>query len=61
VLDHWRDHPGQGLETYASGGWGPAGSDALIKPFGKWRNPESEGSRDEAPPASAAPGTKGES
>ena len=61
VLDHWRDHPGQGLETYASGGWGPAGSDALIKPFGKWRNPESEGSRDEAPSASAAPVTKDES
>jgi glucose-6-phosphate 1-dehydrogenase len=49
VLDHWRDHPGAGLETYASGSWGPAGANALIKPFGKWRNPETQGSRAEGP------------
>jgi glucose-6-phosphate 1-dehydrogenase len=45
VLDYWRDHPDQGLESYASGSWGPAAADALIRPFGKWRNPETDGSR----------------
>jgi glucose-6-phosphate 1-dehydrogenase len=45
VLDHWREHPGEGLEIYGSGTWGPAKADALIKPFGRWRNPETEGSR----------------
>ncbi len=50
VLDYWRDHPGESLESYASGSWGPAGADALIKPFGKWRNPETDGSRAEPPP-----------
>ncbi len=49
VLDHWRDHPEAGLELYPSGGWGPAAADALIKPFGKWRNPETDGSRAEPP------------
>ena len=47
VLDHWRDHPEAGLEQYASGSWGPPAADALIKPFGKWRNPETDGSRAE--------------
>jgi glucose-6-phosphate 1-dehydrogenase len=45
VLDHWRDHGSQALETYPSGSWGPAGADALIKPYGRWRNPEAGGSR----------------
>jgi glucose-6-phosphate 1-dehydrogenase len=42
VLDYWRDHPSEGLESYASGCWGPAAADALIQPFGKWRNPETD-------------------
>jgi glucose-6-phosphate 1-dehydrogenase len=46
VLDHWRDHP-QGLEVYESGSWGPKAADELIKPFGRWRNPEEHGSRNE--------------
>jgi glucose-6-phosphate 1-dehydrogenase len=45
VLDHWRDHPGEGLDRYASGSWGPAAADALIQPFGRWRNPEDQGTR----------------
>ena len=32
-----------------------AGADALIKPFGRWRNPEAEGSRNEAPHDTVAP------
>jgi glucose-6-phosphate 1-dehydrogenase len=51
VLDHWRDHPDQGLESYASGSWGPTAADALIQPFGKWRNPETDGSRATPPRA----------
>jgi glucose-6-phosphate 1-dehydrogenase len=49
VLDYWRDHPGVGLESYASGSWGPAAADDLIRPFGKWRNPENHGSRGDQP------------
>jgi glucose-6-phosphate 1-dehydrogenase len=45
VLDHWRDHPGEGLARYASGSWGPAAADELIQPFGRWRNPEDPGTR----------------
>jgi glucose-6-phosphate 1-dehydrogenase len=52
VLDRWRDRPDEGLETYPSGSWGPAAADVLIQPFGKWRNPESDGSRAEPPRAS---------
>ena len=52
ALDYWRDHPGEGLEGYASGSWGPAAADALIQPFGKWRNPETDGSRADPPRAS---------
>jgi glucose-6-phosphate 1-dehydrogenase len=52
VLDYWRDHPHEGIEDYASGSWGPSAADALIKPFGKWRNPETDGSRAEPPHAS---------
>jgi glucose-6-phosphate 1-dehydrogenase len=48
VLDYWRDHPGEGLESYPSGTWGPSGADALIRPFGRWRNPEAPGSRRES-------------
>jgi glucose-6-phosphate 1-dehydrogenase len=58
VLDHWRDHPDQGLESYASGSWGPAAADALIRPFGKWRNPETDGSRATPPRASDAEGSE---
>jgi glucose-6-phosphate 1-dehydrogenase len=47
VLDWWRDHPGEGLEIYPSGSWGPAGADALIRDHGRWRNPEAGDSRDE--------------
>jgi len=53
VLDYWRDHPGRdgddGLTSYPSGSWGPAAADELIKPFGKWRNPETDGSRADPP------------
>ena len=49
VLDYWRDHPQEGLETYPSGTWGPPAADALIHPFGKWRNPEADGSRSAVP------------
>jgi glucose-6-phosphate 1-dehydrogenase len=51
VLDRWRDRPDEGLETYASGSWGPAAADTLILPFGKWHNPETDGSRAEPPRA----------
>ena len=53
VLDYWRDHPHEGLEDYPAGSWGPAAADRLIQPFGKWRNPESDGSRGDPPSASA--------
>jgi hypothetical protein len=59
VLDCWRDHGKEGMETYASGSWGPAGADALIKPHGRWRNPEGDGSRSASPPRSD-PGIFGE-
>jgi glucose-6-phosphate 1-dehydrogenase len=49
VLDYWRDHPGQGLALYPSGSWGPEAADALIRPFGRWRNPEAQSSRSAAP------------
>jgi glucose-6-phosphate 1-dehydrogenase len=49
VLDYWRDHPGAGLEIYDSGTWGPAAADTLIRPCGRWRNPEAEGSRAAGP------------
>jgi glucose-6-phosphate 1-dehydrogenase len=53
VLDYWRDHPSRdseaGLTTYPSGSWGPTAADELIKPFGKWRNPETDGSRADPP------------
>ena len=45
VLDYWRDHPGEGLQVYPSGTWGPDAADDLIRPFGRWRNPEAEGTR----------------
>jgi glucose-6-phosphate 1-dehydrogenase len=45
VLDYWRDHPRESLELYASGSWGPSHADQLIKPWGRWRNPEAPGSR----------------
>jgi glucose-6-phosphate 1-dehydrogenase len=62
VLDYWRDHRGEGLETYPSGGWGPARADDLIKPFGRWRNPEAPGSRkDERPKPGDGPGTRSRS
>jgi glucose-6-phosphate 1-dehydrogenase len=59
VLDYWRDHGKEGMETYASGSWGPAGADALIKPHGRWRNPEGDGSRS-ASPHRSDPGILGE-
>jgi glucose-6-phosphate 1-dehydrogenase len=40
VLDYWKDQGNTGPEIYPAGSWGPAGADALIKPYGKWRNPE---------------------
>ncbi|HEY5283871.1 MAG TPA: glucose-6-phosphate dehydrogenase, partial [Polyangia bacterium] len=49
VLDYWRDHAREGLEEYPSGSWGPEAADTLIKPFGKWRNPEADESRTEGP------------
>jgi glucose-6-phosphate 1-dehydrogenase len=58
VLDHWREHPDQGLESYASGSWGPAAADALIRPFGKWHNPETDGSRATPQRASDAGGAE---
>ena len=45
VLDYWREHPRDGLEIYDSGSWGPGLADELIKPWGRWRNPEAQGSR----------------
>jgi glucose-6-phosphate 1-dehydrogenase len=57
VLDYWRDHPNEGLETYPAGSWGPTAADKLIKPFGKWRNPESDGSQ-ENPPSASIPTAK---
>jgi glucose-6-phosphate 1-dehydrogenase len=59
VLDYWRDHGKDGMETYASGSWGPTGADALIKPHGRWRNPEGDGSRSPSPPK-RQPGILGE-
>jgi glucose-6-phosphate 1-dehydrogenase len=61
VLDYWRDHPAEGLELYPSGGWGPSAADALIKPFGKWRNPETDGSRAESPRPNDSDVTESES
>jgi len=59
VLDYWRDHGKDGMESYPSGSWGPTGAEALIKPHGRWRNPEGDGSR--APsPAQRLPGIFGE-
>jgi glucose-6-phosphate 1-dehydrogenase len=58
VLDHWKDHGKDGMETYTSGSWGPDGADALIKPHGRWRNPEGDGSRS-ASPARPNPGIFG--
>jgi len=49
VLDYWRDHKNEGLEIYPSGSWGPHAANALIQPFGKWRNSEADDSREEAP------------
>jgi glucose-6-phosphate 1-dehydrogenase len=49
VLDYWRDHGKAGMETYPSGSWGPTGADALIRPHGRWRNPEGDGSRSPSP------------
>ena len=53
VLDYWRDHPSSdsaaGLTTYPSGSWGPTAADELIRPFGKWHNPETDGSRADPP------------
>jgi glucose-6-phosphate 1-dehydrogenase len=47
VLEYWRDHPGIGLGSYPAGSWGPSAADALIKPHGPWRNPETTVSRTE--------------
>jgi glucose-6-phosphate 1-dehydrogenase len=49
VLDYWRDHGSTAPEVYTAGSWGPAGADALIKAYGKWRNPEPGGSRSVSP------------
>ena len=61
VLDYWRDHADAGLEIYPSGSWGPRAADVLIQPFGKWRNPEADGSREAIPrlttPAGPAAGS----
>jgi glucose-6-phosphate 1-dehydrogenase len=59
VLDYWREHGCDGLESYPSGSWGPAGADGLIRSHGRWRNPEGDGSRS-ALPRSAEPGVGGE-
>ena len=60
VLDYWRDHPGEGLGSYPSGTWGPPAADALIRPFGRWRNPEASGSRREGQRRKAAASSGGE-
>ncbi|HEY3754918.1 MAG TPA: glucose-6-phosphate dehydrogenase [Opitutaceae bacterium] len=40
VLDYWKNTGRQGMETYASGSWGPAGADALLAASGHlWRQP----------------------
>ncbi|MGD0839440.1 MAG: glucose-6-phosphate dehydrogenase, partial [Polyangia bacterium] len=49
VLDYWRDHGREGMESYAPGSWGTPGAEALIKPYGRWRNPEGDGSRSPMP------------
>ena len=50
---------GDGLEIYASGSWGPGRADELIKPWGRWRNPETQGSRNPGarPGEARRPGT----
>lgn len=38
VLEHWRKHGVEGLESYASGSWGPSGSDRMLAEKGhQWR------------------------
>jgi glucose-6-phosphate 1-dehydrogenase len=59
VLDHWRDHGRDGLAIYDSGSWGPSAADELIKPFGRWRNPENPGSRNEESRQVAPAGARG--
>jgi len=49
VLDYWREHPHEGLDLYPSGSWGPERADELIRPWGRWRNPEAPGSRTPSP------------
>jgi glucose-6-phosphate 1-dehydrogenase len=49
VLDYWKNHGTSPPEIYPAGSWGPAGADALIKPHGKWRNPEPDGARSASP------------
>jgi glucose-6-phosphate 1-dehydrogenase len=40
VLDYWREQGRIGMEAYAAGSWGPAGSDALLAASGHvWRQP----------------------
>ena len=55
VLDYWRDHPREGLEVYDAGSWGPSRADELIRPWGRWRNPEAPGSRNPGPRHGEAP------
>ena len=49
VLDYWRDHGKEGMQPYPSGSWGPTGADELIRPNGRWHNPEGDGSRSPSP------------
>jgi glucose-6-phosphate 1-dehydrogenase len=40
ILEHWAQQGRAGLDTYASGSWGPASSDALLAANGhSWREP----------------------
>lgn len=45
ALQHWAANPDPGLPNYASGSWGPAAADELIKANGVWRNPDAAVSR----------------
>jgi glucose-6-phosphate 1-dehydrogenase len=40
VLDYWQSVGRDGMESYAAGGWGPPGADALLAQQGHhWRQP----------------------
>jgi glucose-6-phosphate 1-dehydrogenase len=45
VLNHFRDHPLENFDMYASGTWGPSGADQLLLPHDSWHNPEAPMSR----------------